>query len=448
MPIIVPDADLIADRTYLENPGSQMLYQAATGFERALADADTERLIRIYAEIIIDQWDPWRISLNNLPFLAWAMGVNLWDNNWHETTKRLWVARQWQFKALRGTADGMRMAMDFVSRDVTPFGYQVRGLTVPPQRVYSGPSLTREQREEWLAMMPQLRVWRTFERGTAGLGKLFYGGRGTGRQHDARFCLGSENVDSLACTIVPTTAIDRLKRRARWIVRGVETDVTVSEFGTYWRLHLRSIEDSKVFVGRPFNLRRFYIPSTAHERLITIMPQERLSWRSPVWASLEPVTAEPERISINGLRRHHVFSGGSDPKMQITMGGPNGGGSYYVPSDAWSRIFQRFAINDGTAETNKRQPVQFMGTGRYGFPKYTAWARLSLRSIRRWAVFDGVPSRHFFLPHDPTPVQRAKTAVQASKKIADKILLELGPMPRFVAGRPFLAGTDFIVGRP
>jgi phage tail P2-like protein len=444
-----PDADLIADRNIIDNPGSQVLFPSATGLEKAMADVDAERLIRIYAEAIIDVWDPYKIAARNLPYLAWAMGVNLWEDDWRELTKRTWTARQWEFKSKRGTAAGLRMAVDYIGRDVSPFGYQVTKLTTPPQRVYSGPSLTREEREAWLADMPQLRVWRIQERGVAGFWKVFYGGRGTGRQHDARFCLGGVEDNPVARAITPTTAIERLKRRARWIVHGEETDITVSEFGTYWRLRLRGVEDSKVFVGRPFGLRRFYIPSDAAKRLITIMPKDRLSWRSPVWASLEPVTAEPERIMIGGMRRHSVFSGGSDPTMQVTMGGPLGGSSYYAPSDAWARVFERYAINDGSAELLKRRPVQFMGTGRYGFPKYTAWVGVSLRSKRKWAVFDGVPFNRFFLPHDPTPVKRVKAAVQASKKIADRILLELGPVPRFVAGRAFIAGTDsFMVGRP
>jgi hypothetical protein len=92
--------------------------------------------------------------------------------------------------------------------------------------------------------------------------------------------------------------------------------------------------------------------------------------------------------------------------------------------------------------------VQFMGTGRYGFPKYTAWVGASLRSKRKWAVFDGPFGQHrFFLPHDGTPVLRARRAVVAAKKLVDRVLLELGPVPRFVAGRPFIAGIDsFIVG--
>jgi hypothetical protein len=217
----------------------------------------------------------------------------------------------------------------------------------------------------------------------------------------------------------------------------------VSEFGNYWRLHLRGHENGSVFVGRPFYPvppKRFYIPTTAPERLITIMSRERLPWRSPTWASREPLTVEPDRIVVGSTRRHHVFS-------DLPMGGPMPNG-YYVPSDAWTRIYERYSVNDGSTVLNSRRPVQFMGTGRYGFPKYTAWVGVSLKSIRKFAVFNGVPWRRYFQPHDPTPVQRAKIAVQASKKIADRILLELGPVPSFVAGRPFIVGQqNFIVGQ-
>jgi hypothetical protein len=154
---------------------------------------------------------------------------------------------------------------------------------------------------------------------------------------------------------------------------------------------------------------------------------------------MEPLTAEPDRLVYPSTRRRSVYC---DVPMRLH------GRDYYVPSDAWSRIYQRYSINDGSTELNSRRPVQFMGIGRYGFPKYTAWIGMSLRSRRRYAVFSGITYRKYYQPHDPTPVKRAKIAVQASKKIADRILLELGPVPSFIAGRTFLAEKQsFIVGR-
>ena len=302
--------------------------------------------------------------------------------------------------------------------------------------------MTKEEREAWLETMPQVRLWRANERGFAGYGKAFYAGRGNLRLRSHRFFLGGQAADPKYHAITPSTAIERTVHRARYVVRGVEIDVRVTDFGAYHRVHLPNIEDGSVFCNRPIRPitpKRFYIPTTAPKRLITIMPQERLSWRSPVWSSQAPINAEGDRVVVKGTRRRSVFS---DTPMRLEDH------NYYVPSDAWSRIYRRYAINDGSGELNSRSPVQFMGTGRYGFPKYTAWVGMSLKSRRRYAVFDGIPKRHYFLPHDPTPVKRAKIAVQASKKIADRILLELGPVPSFVAGRPFLADQNtFIVGR-
>lgn len=239
--------------------------------------------------------------------------------------------------------------------------------------------------------------------------------------------------------IIPSTALSRLKRRARWIVKGVETDVTVSEYGTFWRVHLRGVADSKVFVGQPIRPGRFFVPSDAHLRLVTIMPQRYLSWRSPVWTSIAPISMEPERVVTRGVRDHKVF-----------CDVPMGGGKCFVPSDAWARIYERYAINDGSGEVQRRRPVQFMGTGRYGFPPYTAWVAPSLRNKRSpWAAGDRFMTNRYWLPHDGKPVQRARTAVLASKKLVDRMLLELGPIPRFVVGRPFLVGIDrYVVGQP
>src|SRR5262245_3434853 len=48
----------------IEHPGASLLYRHATGLERAMADVDGYRLIDIYAEAVIDVWDPYKISLN------------------------------------------------------------------------------------------------------------------------------------------------------------------------------------------------------------------------------------------------------------------------------------------------------------------------------------------------------------------------------------------------
>lgn len=140
-------------------PGAKLLYRNATGLEKSMADVDGERLIGTYAEIIIDQWDPYAISYNNLPYLAYAMGALLWEEGWSESTQREWTAKQFEYKSLRGTQDGIAMALHYSGRDfVGPTGYEITQAIRPPQSFYASPSLTKEQYDFWIHLMPELRI--------------------------------------------------------------------------------------------------------------------------------------------------------------------------------------------------------------------------------------------------------------------------------------------------
>lgn len=406
--------------------GSTLLYGAATGFERALADVDSERITSINAELIRAIWDPWSCPPQLLAYLAWANGVEYWNDDWSETTKRAWTAVQFLFKSLRGTRKAVEMAVHYAGRDVSPHGYRVTDVVTAPQKIFSGPSLTRGQREDWLQRLPQVRVWRRNETGYASTAKGFYGSSAPNRLHSNRFCLKG-------AFIVPSDAIERLKRVARWIENGIETDVRVTDFGSYFQLHKSGLEDGSVFSGRTFNRRRHYIPSTARLRLLTINPTPTLPWRSQMTPSLQAVTSEPERVKVPGLRKHSVFTG-------TAMN------DFFVPTTAPFRIYQRYAVLDHSVRQLRRTPIQFMGVGRYGFPAFTAWVSVTVTGqlSPKAAGFDyWVPKTKFYIPHDGRPVERVREAVVASKALRDKILLRIGPTPRFLAGeRPVLAGID------
>jgi hypothetical protein len=140
-------------------PGAKLLYRNATGLEKAMADVDGERLIGTYAEIIHDQWDPFAISLNNLPYLAYAMGALLWEEGWSESTQREWTERQFEYKSLRGTPDGISMALKYSGRDFSPpQGYTIQEMLRPPQGFWASPSMSKEAFDFWIKLMPELRI--------------------------------------------------------------------------------------------------------------------------------------------------------------------------------------------------------------------------------------------------------------------------------------------------
>jgi phage tail P2-like protein len=171
----------MTDQTIIRNPGAKLLYRASSGMEKAMADVDGERLLGTYAEIIIDQWDPYAISYNNLPYLAYAQGVLLWEEGWSESTQREWTANQFLYKSLRGTQDGIAMALHYSGRDfVGPQGYTIQQAIRPPQAFFASPSLTKEEYDFWIQKMPEVRI--TFYEGVGwdGVDVLFSDDGGCG----------------------------------------------------------------------------------------------------------------------------------------------------------------------------------------------------------------------------------------------------------------------------
>jgi hypothetical protein len=149
----------MSDGEIIKAPGAKLIYRAASGLEKAMADVDGERLIVMNAEIIHDQWDPYAISYNNLPYLAYAMGVLLWEEGWSESTQREWTAKQFEYKSLRGTQAGIEMALHYSGRDfVGPQGYELVQAIRPPQAFYASPSLSKEEYDFWIHLMPELRI--------------------------------------------------------------------------------------------------------------------------------------------------------------------------------------------------------------------------------------------------------------------------------------------------
>ncbi len=361
-----------------------------------------------------------------LPFLAWELSTDIWIDDWPETRKRVVASRSLALHRKKGTAYALREYARYVDAEITE-------IIKPPQKVFSGPSLTKAQREAWLSALPQVRVWRIRESGAAPLRKAFHGSSRSLHQHDRRFCLKGAMPTS-------STALSRLRRRARWMVNGVETDITVAEFGSYFRLLMPSAARLRVFSNRPLRRGRFFVPSDAWRRVVTIMPTTLMPWRVPVGPTLQAVLSEPERVTVAGKRGRSVFCG-------VPAAG------YFVPSSSALRVYQRYPVLDGTREV-RRPACQIMGVGRYGWPKHTARVTASLFSERsRRAAGEGIVAqrRKFWIPHDPTPVRRLKWALQSAKRLSDKIWLKTGPQPTFVVGGPPVlsdAGTDVVVGRP
>lgn len=400
-----------------------LLPRNSSALERVLAAAGA-RMTRLPVDIDLLK-RPAEVPSAFLPHLAFELSVDIWASNWNETTKRTATARAIPLQMKKGTAYCLREYARYTDCSVLK-------IERPPSKIFSGKTLTKDEREAWLATLPQVRVWLHRDAINSPRHKTFIGSAKTGHLRSNRFCLRWTAP-------TPSTALKRLGRKARWIVSGVETDVRVTQEGTIFLLHVPSLARKSVFCNRVVHKGKFFAPTTAPKRLYRVTPKRGLPWRSPLTPAKNAVVSEPERIKVSGLRRHSVF-------CNTSLGG------YFAPSTAPERIYDRFPIYEaGLARL--RNAVQFMGTGRFGIPLHTAQVTISIPSKtnpRRAGT--GIIGRktRFWMPHDPTRVREARLAIQASKRLSDRILLRMGPRPAFVAGStPVLAAIDqVIVGRP
>lgn len=386
-----------------------------TPLNKSLAALST-RLERISAPTR-EVWNPWTCPPAFLKTLAHAFSVDLWVDEWSETRKRRIIANAVEMHRQKGTLAGVLNYLQYVDAELV-------GYLVPPIKLYSGPSLTREEREVWLDSLPQVRTWRIRDPGHRGFA-TFSGSMLFTSFFDGAF-------------LVPSTALQRLRRRARWVVNGVETETRVSDYGGYFRLHREGKASVAAFCNRVI-ASAFFVPSTAYNRLVTVRPASRLAWRFPVGPTLEPVTAEPERIAVPGTEDHGAFCG------RIM------GEGYLRPSTAAYRIYWRFAVYD-QRRVNRRPSVSYIGASRFSFPAHTAHLQISKPGRRaRWAAGEGIhiPGTRFWLPHDPKPIQNVRRALVAAKRVSDNVFIRFHPRPRLLAGEPFFADIDkYVIGKP
>ena len=428
--------------TRINNPGSKLIYRAATGLERALADVEGERLIDTYAELPIDQWDPFKISSTNLPYLAFAMGVTLWEDIWSEATKRDWVARQWLFKSLRGTPAGIRMALE-------PSGYDVTEMARPPQGFIASPELTKAEFDRWIHLMPELRITFAPREGTrrnvhwfldtedldvqqanVGFpdwsfatpndGWVLYGRLGVIRQNNA------------------DTPIHTVEYRENFELRGkvdYERYSTIGDGSLAW-IGDHSFADGPSYVDADngkgpqlytLAVDRSYLHDVSEFSLTTIIPD------------LEPVSPRYERNSDVGEQGPWIYA---DHYVPARMGS-----SFSDRVDGGDRMLaDRIFLHDPEVAAPMNAGNSFADISRVGIEPYTAEIQVDLATTEPRPSFfaeESISDAHHVVPEDPSHRERAFRAVRDAKALRDTILVSFAPRRQLQMGDYMTAATRY-----
>lgn len=468
----------------LEHGGSLVIFKNATGLEKAFADVDAQRLTATYAELPRDQWDPDRIVYRNLAYLAWAIGVNLWEDDWPEAFRRYWVKYQWTRKYERGSPLGLRNFVNAINAGGKVHA-EVKRLIRPPAITYplgqvgniaaaiealvpgarySG-KLTNTHVSydelDWLDLRPK-PDWQDlidYER----------------RQYVARFAqlrgypyIGRVQLRWL-CFLGPQHRINGTpltQRNGRYL-------------GPLWKLY-PTIQDAGGKYTYTYVLWDRGVETTlTHRAIARVTMGPSAGWGfTPGVSQYDDQVLLPlpkdidyfmgEAKYLGAGARYGIFAGPAPPLRVITVSrsGPlpltQGKAQYQtilpteqlldlIPekvavrhpirktewyldhaflrgalprSNAWQFMYDRWYLFDADRVPNYRKTSVYMGNCRFGIHKYTAEALIKLRvkQSNYYPVTTGY-LRGYAKPFDSSPIDKVRRAICASMALRDTVLI-------------------------
>lgn len=112
--------------------------------------------------------DPWTCRAEELPVLAWAWSVDIWDDAWPEHVQRKVIAESPHFHELKTTIAGIRKALGYR-------GAQLIRSFVPRQAFWAGRAPSVAEHTAWLARLPEIRILPPLPQRTAKQAGRFVG---------------------------------------------------------------------------------------------------------------------------------------------------------------------------------------------------------------------------------------------------------------------------------
>ena len=431
--------------------GNKLLYQSSTGLEKALADVESDILLGtryepvgdtgLNAELIIATWDPYQTFIRNLGFLAWAMAVDLWEDGWSETTQREWTARQWEFKTLRGTISGIRMALDFIGRDFAKSGgYELLQYLVPPQGFFVSPSLTEEEYNSWIRMMPEIRIYLGNDPG--------HGEWNEGFLDDALFT----DVDAAATfdngwELYGRKAILRQYGFPDRKLKVFQRQTVTADYQTIdWEeIRQEGVSESGLFVGDDF-LDDNYIDwdeveaKTYNVRLDRTFTKEATEgFHTIVTVSNKPIDVRYRRNSDIGFA-DSLFFVGNDPDAYSFLDE-----DFTGPNEAPLMLADYIYLLDESISVPMAAGLSFLDVDRLGFPKYTMELMIDLHTHETGSemfIEEASWDDSFVYSTDLSHFDRACRAVVAAKALRDKALAAFDPLRPLQSADDMTAETD------
>lgn len=405
----------------------------ATRFERALLAAELHHKIDVSIGVL---WRPDECPEALLPYLAWALSVDVWSEAWPVLKKRDVIKQSVELHRLKGTLEGIRRYAAFADGEV------VRAIT-PPATNFLSAGLSLADRLAFMRRLPEIRIATQDVRSTA----------------DARsFCgtfdgedISSFDVDEegrIAAFYVESRAREFFGRRARFIdvERDIDVPVVIETIigedgrpipGAERYLLPGDGNGSSFLDGGPVE-QDFFGETTAPARLVSVSlvaaGLDGLDGLTSAREGLTPLALSPEMVALDGIARDGVFSGQTF------------GGWHFVEDRASVQLYQSIRLHDPNRDVIGGAAVSFMNDARFGIDPHTAELLVSIRDVRSIdAVGDFIGG--FFIETPPDAMHRVLDAIGAASAAHETILVDttVDRAPR-LGDRLFLG--SFRLGQP
>lgn len=390
---------------------TEILPASATKFEVALLAAELHHEIPVP---IADLWRPGSCPEALLPYLAWALSVDVWQQDWPVEKKRDVVRSSFEMHRLKGTLEGIRRYAALADGEV------VRAI-VPPARSFLSAGLSLSERLDFMRRLPEIRILQGAQRSDA-MHRSFCGS------------FDGEDISSFDCDAggaIPAFYQENeaalfFGRRARLIDSLLDIDIplVIEQIvdpetglplpGQERYLIPGSGWGASFFDGGPVEQDYFGEPSTA-ARVISVSiltaSMTGLDGLKAATEGLAPIAIIPERVAVEGLALDGVY-------CNSIMDG-----WHFVSDLADQYLYDSIRLHDRDRDIIGGAATSFMNDDRFGIAPHTAELLVSIRDKRPVDAVDDFVGG-FFVETPPTAMHRVLDAIEVATAAHETVLVD------------------------
>lgn len=387
----------------------QPLVPNPTNWMKVVEQTSGERWDTVDVDIIRRFKNPATCPEHLLPFLAFELSVDVWDDDWPVEKKRSVIASSIADHRVKGTLDGIR-------RYLTHAGAGLVRAIVPPAKTFLGASITEAERAAWVARFPQLRIYPYIASETIRY-KTF---ANVGGGYTKAFCGYLHPYDAHTRDRYKRTAFLFEPRDGSLVSlehRIIKHTNVAGEAVDIQEMILPGVPSTAIYAGQKPRAHNYFGVSGIHERVVTVQTPLAYGYTLgqaqyiTVPPSLDPIDVRPVLVQGIGAKRN----GSQFANTPLS--------SAFLPkSTAWQRIYETIYLHDPARLPASGARTTHIRATRLGNPVKTAKVRARITGKRRKSAA-GRYVCGFMMPKMHGPLEQAIDALAASKTLSDVVLL-------------------------